>query len=89
MLLTVRVDVKTERLLQRLARKRGRTKSEVIRDAIGVLAKEVEAQEVAERPYDQVRDLIGSVQGGPADLSVRTGEAFRRLLAGRRRKTTR
>ena len=84
--LTVRVDVKTERLLQLLARKCGRTKSEVIRDAIGVLAREVESQEVAERPYDQVRDLIGRVQGGPVDLSVRTGEAFRRMLAGRRRK---
>lgn len=84
--LTVRVDLKTERLLQRLARKRGRTKSEVIRDAIGVLAKEVEAQEATEHPYDTVRDLIGSVQGGQPDLSMRTGEKFRRALADRRRK---
>lgn len=37
--LTVRVDLKTERLIQRLARKRGRSKSEVIRDAIDILAK--------------------------------------------------
>lgn len=85
--LTVRVDLKTERLLERLARKRGRTKSEVIRDAIGVLAKSVEAQEAAEHPYEKVRDLIGSVHGGPAELSERTGETFRRMLAGRRRKT--
>ena len=83
--LTVRVDLKTERLLERLARKRGRTKSEVIRDAIGVLAKSVEAQEAAEHPYDKVRDLIGSVHGGPVDFSERTGEAFRRVLAGRTR----
>jgi predicted DNA-binding protein len=86
MTLTVRVDVKTERLLQRLARKRGRTKSEVIRDAIGAFAKEVKAQEATEHPYDKVRDLIGAVQGGPADLSMRTGEKFRRALADRRRK---
>lgn len=86
MLLTVRVDVKTERLLQRLARKRGRTKSEVIRDAIGVLAKVLEAQEEAEHPFDKVRDLIGSIRGGPPHLSTRTGEAFRRMLVGRRRK---
>jgi len=84
--LTVRVDLKTERLLERLARKRGRTKSEVIRDAIGILAKSVEAEEKMEHPYDKIRDLIGSVHGGPADLSERTGEAFRRLVAGRRRK---
>jgi hypothetical protein len=84
--LTVRVDVKTERLLQRLARKRGRTKSEIIRDAIGVLAQGAEAQEKNERPYDKVRDLIGSVHGGPANLSSRTGELFRRVLASHQRK---
>ncbi len=84
--LTVRVDVKTERLLLRLARKRGETKSEIIRDAIGVLAKEVRVQEATEHPYEKVRDLIGSVSGGPADLSTMTGEKFRRLLAGRRGK---
>ncbi len=85
--LTVRVDVKTEQLLERLARKRGKTKSEVIREAIGVLAKEVETQEATEHPYDKVRDLIGSVHGGPADLSMRTGEKFRRALTERRRKS--
>lgn len=85
--LTVRVDLKTERMLERLARQWGRTKSEVIRDAIAVLAKSIEAQEQAEQPYDKVRDLIGCVHGGPADLSRATGETFRRMLAGRRRKT--
>jgi Arc/MetJ-type ribon-helix-helix transcriptional regulator len=83
--LTVRVDVKTERLIQRLARKRGRSKSEVIRDAIGVLAKSVQEEEAAERPYETVQDLIGSVRGGPRDLSVRTGEQFRRMVRDRRR----
>jgi Ribbon-helix-helix protein, copG family len=85
--LTVRVDIKTERLLQRLAHKRGKTKSEVIRDAIGVLAREVESRDKGECPYDKVRDLIGSVSGGPADLSRRTGDKLRRMLADRRRKS--
>ena len=84
--LTVRVDVKTEQLLLRLARKRGETKSEIIREAIGILAKEIQVQEAAEHPYEKVRDLIGSVSGGPVDLSLKTGEKFRRLLAGRRGK---
>lgn len=55
--LTVRVDLKTERMLERLARQWGRTKSEVIRHAIGVLAKSIEAQEQAEQPYDKVRNI--------------------------------
>lgn len=84
--LTVRVDVKTERLLIRLARKRGETKSQLIREAIGVLAKEIHAQEATEPPREKVRDLIGIVSGGSADLSMRTGEKFRRSLVGRRQK---
>ena len=83
--LTVRIDVKTERLIQRLARKQGRSKSEVIRDAIGVLARQVQGQEEAERPFDTIRDLIGSIHGGPPNLSVRTGEQFRRMVQAKRR----
>ena len=40
--LSVRLDQKTESLIGRLARRRQQTKSEVIRDAIGVLAKQEE-----------------------------------------------
>jgi len=84
--LTVRVDVKTERMLQQLAHKQGRTKSEIIRDAIGVFAKEVETKDALVHPYENVRDLIGSVKGGPTDLSKKTGENFRQALVDRRRK---
>ena len=85
--LTVRVDTKTERLIERLARKRGRTKSEVVRDAIGVLVRqEVEGRDKAERPYETIRDLIGIVQGGPANLSMHTGAQFRQLVSAKRRR---
>jgi predicted transcriptional regulator len=78
--LTVRVDPKTERLIQQLARKRGRSKSEVIRDAIAIFAKRAQEQDKTERPFEAARDLIGSVRGGPADLSERTGDRFRKML---------
>lgn len=84
---TVRIDVKTERLIQRLARKRGRSKSEVIRDAIDILAKRAQEQEKAEGPYEAVRDLIGSIRGGPSDLSERTGDRFLRMLRDRHRRS--
>ena len=84
--LTVRLDPKTERLIQRLARKRGRSKSEVIRDAIDILAKRAQEQEQTERPYEAVRDLIGSVRGGPSDLSKQTGDRFLRMLQDRPRR---
>jgi predicted DNA-binding protein len=82
--LTVRVDTKTERLIERLARKRGRTKSEVIREAIDALARQAEGHDKAETPYEAVRDLIGVVKDGPSDLSVQTGKGFRRLVAAKR-----
>jgi hypothetical protein len=84
--LSVRMDSRTESLLGRLARKRRQTKSEVIRDAIGVLAKQEEKGTEKKRPYDLVAHLIGCVKGGPRDLSVRTGEKFRRMLVERGRK---
>jgi Arc/MetJ-type ribon-helix-helix transcriptional regulator len=40
--LSVRLDARTDALIGRLARKRRQTKSEVIRDAIGALAKQEE-----------------------------------------------
>lgn len=82
--LTVRIDTTTERLIERLARTSGRTKSEVVREAIGVLAKQAEGRDKTDRPYEVIRDLIGSVQGGPPDLSVHTGKAFRRLVTSKR-----
>lgn len=86
MALSVRLDPGTERLVEKLARQRGQTKSEVIRDALGRLAEQEKGADGRKRPYDLVAHLIGCVRGGPRDLSVRTGEKFARLLANRRKR---
>ena len=78
--MSVRLDSKTERLVERLAKQRSQTKSEVVREAIGTLARPANGADRAMRPYDLVKDLIGCVRGGPPNLSVRTGQKFRRLL---------
>lgn len=85
MALSVRLDPGTERLVEKLARQRGQTKSEVIRDALGRLAEQEKGADGGKRPYDLVAHLIGCVRGGPRDLSVRTGEKFARLLVNRRK----
>jgi predicted transcriptional regulator len=54
MALSVRLDAKTESLIGRLARRRRQSKSEVIRDAIGVLAKQERRAREKKRPYDLV-----------------------------------
>jgi hypothetical protein len=86
MALSVRLDARTESLLGRLARKRRQTKSEVIRDAISVLAKQEEKGTEKKRPYDLVAHLIGCVKGGPRDLSINTGQKVYQMLLDRRRK---
>jgi len=85
MALSVRLDAKTESLIGRLARKRRQTKSEVIRDAVGVLARQEDPGSNGNRPYDRVAHLVGCVKGGPPNLSARSGEKFRQMLLNRRR----
>ena len=80
---SVRMDLQTERLLDQLARERGLTKSQVIRDAVRLAARKARPSGRASRPYDAFRGIIGSARGGPPDLSERTGKGFRRLLADR------
>ena len=83
--ITVRLDVEAERIVERVARSRKQSKSQVIREAITALAKQ-EAPPAGSRPYEAVAHLIGSVRGGPSDLSQRTGEGFKRLLLERVRR---
>ena len=85
--LTVRLDAKTEALLKRLTKKTGRTKSQVIRDAIRVLAESEKRTDTAKGPYEAIKHLIGVASGGPPDLSERTGEKFRELLLKKRARS--
>ena len=80
MALSVRLDHGTERVVERLAKKRGQTKSEVIRDALGLLADRDKGGDGKKRPYDLVAHLIGCVDSGGAGLSKNTGEKFANLL---------
>jgi hypothetical protein len=83
---SVRLDAKTQALVAQLARKTRRSKSEVIRAAIARFAEDEARPASATRPYEGMKHLIGVASGGPPDLSVGTGENFRRLLLARRRR---
>jgi hypothetical protein len=75
---SIRLDPETDRTLDRLAKRQSVSKSALVRRAIeDLLARE----DVS--PYERLRDLIGSVSGGPEDLSERTGEKLRALLSER------
>jgi len=80
---SVRLDARTQGLIRRLAKRRGQTKSELIRTAIDALAREAaeaEARTSGLSAYDRVMHVIGIADSGGARLSERTGERFRELL---------
>jgi len=82
---SVRLDAECEALLRRLAHLSGRTKSDVLREALLRLSREQEAISRDDGPYSLVSDLVGVAHGGPDDLARRHKEAFRDKLASRRR----
>jgi hypothetical protein len=80
-MITVRTDPRTEAMVERLARRKGQTKSQIVREALKLLLERENGSQDSIRPYDRVKHLIGCVSsGGGARLSEDTGRKFRELL---------
>ncbi len=80
---SVRLDSETEALLQRLVRTSGRTKSEILREALARYSQLPDVSASYEGPYSLVADLVGIAEDGPSDLAGRHKRAFREALAER------
>ena len=83
--LSLRLDADTERLVNRLARRRGQSKSEVLREALRALAREQAPSHSGPTLYDAIEHHIGCFDSGGMNLSDRTGRRFTALLAERKR----
>ncbi len=81
--MTVHLDPKTEAIVRRLARKTGRTKSAIIREAILLLSADEKRPASGRTLYDQMADLIGVGRGGPRDLASRSEEIPQGLFSRR------
>ncbi len=81
---SVRLNPETEALLKRMARTSGRTKSEVIREALHRMSEEAGAAEPASL-YHGIEDLVGIADVGPGDLARRHKQRFREKLNQRRK----
>lgn len=77
---SVRLDIRTEQALARLARRKGTSKSAVLREAVETLARLSSRAGQSGGLFERAEDLIGCVSGGAVDLSTRTGAGFRRML---------
>lgn len=73
---SIRLDAETDRALEEIARRRSTTKSQVVRTAIADFLGREQLS-----PYARAADLLGSVTGGPEDLSEDTGRRVREMLA--------
>jgi len=84
--LTVRLGAKGERILDALARRRGQSRSDVVRAALAHFAA-IEGGEVAGsgRPYDAWLDVIGVVNCGARDPDRTTGDQFAEIIRRRSR----
>jgi Arc/MetJ-type ribon-helix-helix transcriptional regulator len=81
--LNVRIDPEMAALLERVAQQTGRTKSEVVREALETLRARG-AHGAATPPAKTMARLIGCWDSGGARLSERTGERFAQLLQERK-----
>jgi hypothetical protein len=84
MALSLRLDTDTERLVTRLARMRGQTKSEVVREALRALSAQ-QATRSGPTLYDAIAPHVGCFDSGGMNLSEKTGRRFASLLGERRR----
>lgn len=85
MTISVRLDEKRKRRLSRAARQRRVSQSEIVRQALDAFLKE-DATTAGLSLYDRMKDIIGSVRGGPPDLSEHTGDKFREILLEKKRQ---
>jgi hypothetical protein len=87
-MITVRIDPKTEAMVERIARRTGQTKSQIVREALKLLVERESVPDSAADRYQRVAHLIGSWSSGGMNLSENTGKKFAELLrkkAGARR----
>lgn len=82
---SVRLDPETEALLKRLAHNSGRSKSEVIREALHRLSEEAQRSAKQEGLYHSIADLVGVADHGPEDFARQHKKRFREKLSRRRR----
>jgi predicted DNA-binding protein len=83
---SVRLDPETEALLRKLARTSGRTKSEVIREALHRMSEEARGVAEVGGIYNAIEDLVGIANDGPDDLARQHKKRFREKLGRDQRK---
>ena len=79
------MNAKTEQALNRLAKRRKLSRSDVVREAIAHYERS-EGQAAPEGPYEAWLDVIGAVDLGARDAGRTTGDQFAEMVRNNRRR---
>lgn len=87
--LTVRLDASAERALNALAKKRGLSRSDVVREALAQYQADGAGAPVSSKAFDAWQDVVGIVELGVRRADMTTGEQFATIVrnATRARRT--
>lgn len=86
MVTSVRLDAATEQTLTRLARATGKTKSELIREALRKFSERALDASAGVTAYDRLADVVGIANLGRGDRAARSEEILRSFFATRRKR---
>ena len=83
---SLRLDPGTEAKIRKLTATTGRSKSEVVREAVAQYAPDRDAAPApGESAFDRLKPFIGSISTGGANCSNRTHAKYRKLLQRKHR----
>ena len=85
MVLSVRLDARAAALVEHMARQRGATKSDVVREALAVLVERERSLDSRTSSFSNIVPLIGCYDSGGKRLSEKTGLKFAAILQEKRR----
>jgi Arc/MetJ-type ribon-helix-helix transcriptional regulator len=83
--ISLRLPAALLREIDQRARQSRKSRSDVIRELLQAQLTGAGERLAADHPYGRVRDLVGSVSGGPTDLGRRHREYLTELVRDRRR----
>ena len=77
---SIRLDDKTASSLGRVAGQTGKTKSEIVREALTAYVERVDTELAAKTPYERAKHLSGLWDSGGMQLSTDGGKKVARML---------
>jgi len=80
-MLTVRLDIQFEKLLQQLSNKKGLSKSAIVKKALELYIEKEKQQ--TQSPYELGKDLFGTGKGGTRDASTQYKSILKEKLHGK------